>query len=161
VHEVLNRIIEISSASFARDIRIGFQFDPSLPDIYFDPDHLHEALLNLVKNAAEAIEETDRSGRIDIETRYRAGVTMRSLDPKNTARYGAFEISINDNGPGIPKKAQDNIFKPFFTTKQSGAGIGLSVVAEIVSAHNGFVELDSTQLGTKFKILLPIPKNSN
>ncbi|MFC7290532.1 two-component system sensor histidine kinase NtrB [Hirschia litorea] len=158
VHEVLDRIIEMSSASFASDIKISFRFDPSLPDVYADPDHIHEACLNLVKNAAEAIGDSRTDGHIHIETRYRAGVSMRHIKGVKPTRSGAIEVSIKDNGPGVPKAVADKIFTPFFTTKQAGEGIGLTVVAEIISAHGGFVELDNSPAGACFKLLLPISK---
>lgn len=158
IHEVLDRIMEMSSASFAESIKVTFRFDPSLPDVFVDPDHIHEACLNLVKNAAEAITETREDGHIHIATRYRAGVRMRHAKGEKPTRAGAIEISIKDNGPGVPKAVADKIFTPFFTTKQSGAGIGLSVVSEIISAHGGFVELDNSPTGACFKLLFPITK---
>ena len=154
IHQVLDRIMEMSSASFAEKTKLTFRFDPSLPDVYVDPDHIHEACLNLVKNAAEAIPQG--KGHIHISTRYRAGVTMRHSKGEKPTRSGAIEISIKDNGPGVPKAVADQIFTPFFTTKKSGAGIGLSVVSEIISAHNGFVELENSTSGACFKLLLPI-----
>lgn len=155
IHEVLNSVVELANASFASDMRLTFSFDPSLPEILADPDHIHEACLNLVKNAAEAIGDTDRQGHIHIETSFRAGVRFAAQNRKS-ARAGAIEIKIRDNGPGIPAYAAEKIFSPFFTTKEAGAGIGLSVVAEILAAHGGFVELDNTPHGVCFRLLLPI-----
>lgn len=161
VHEVLDRIVELASASFASDTKITFRFDPSLPDVFVDPDHIHEACLNLVKNATEAISDNPMDSHIHIETRYRAGVSMRHEKGAKPTRSGAIEISIKDNGPGVPKSVADKIFTPFFTTKQAGQGIGLTVVAEIISAHGGFVELDNSPTGACFKLLLPITQNKN
>ncbi len=159
IHQVLDRIMEMSSASFAENLKLTFRFDPSLPDIFVDPDHIHEACLNLVKNAAEAITDTRENGHIHIATRYRAGVSMRHGKGEKITRSGAIEVSIKDNGPGVPKSVADKIFTPFFSTKQSGEGIGLTVVAEIISAHGGFVELDNSSTGACFKLLLPITKS--
>ncbi len=161
VHQILDRIMEMSSASFASNIKVTFRFDPSLPDVFVDPDHIHEACLNLVKNAAEAINESHKNGQIHIATRYRAGVRMRHSKNGEQSRSGAIEISIKDNGPGVPKSVADQIFTPFFTTKEAGAGIGLTVVAEIISAHGGFVELDNSPTGACFKLLLPISKSNS
>ncbi|WP_018996950.1 two-component system sensor histidine kinase NtrB [Hirschia maritima] len=156
IHQVLDRIMEMSSASFAEKIKLTFRFDPSLPDVYVDPDHIHEACLNLVKNAAEAIPKGKEKGHIHISTRYRAGVTLRHSKGEKPSRSGAIEIAIKDNGPGVPKAVADQIFTPFFSTKKSGAGIGLTVVSEIISAHSGFVELENSTSGACFKLLLPI-----
>ncbi len=157
VHEVLTRVLEIAETSFASDLDLQVGFDPSLPEVSADPDHLHEACLNIVKNAAEAVRGYRSDGRIRIETRYRHGVKLRpSAYASKTGRSGALEISIIDNGPGVPKKVADKIFTPFFTTKESGAGIGLSVVAEIVTAHGGYLEMQNTSDGACFKILLQI-----
>lgn len=159
VHEILQSVVDLSRASFASNMDVTCAFDPSLPELLIDSDHIHEACLNIIKNAADAIGETGKDGKIQVKTSYRVGVAFNGPEMPDL-RAGAVEISIKDNGPGIPAHAKDKIFSPFFTTRQAGAGIGLSVVAEIISAHKGFIELETGAQGTCFKILLPITKES-
>jgi two-component system nitrogen regulation sensor histidine kinase GlnL len=119
-----------------------------------DPDHLHEAALNLVKNAVEAAGGVTRQARIAVATRYRAGFRFAGRDGPRAR--GALEISVTDNGPGVPETSVVRVFEPFFTTKAGGAGIGLAVVAEIMQAHGGFVVLDNSPSGASFRLLFPI-----
>ncbi|MEM6626338.1 MAG: ATP-binding protein [Pseudomonadota bacterium] len=154
IHEVLDSVIGLTSASFGAEVKLGVQFDPSLPDIEADPDHIHEACLNLVKNAAEASIAGPRAPKVFVSTRYRLGV--RFTEKEGRQARGALEISVKDNGAGVPSALSGRVFDPFFTTKSDGVGIGLAVVAEIVSAHGGFVELDNSSDGACFRLLLPI-----
>ena len=160
VHRVIRGVIDLCQASYASEINIVANFDPSLPEIQADPDHLHEALLNLIKNACEAIEESGKGEKIEITTRYRLGMKFLGNE-KSSQNGGAFEISIHDDGPGIPTELRDRIFSPFFTTRESGNGVGLAVVAEIVKAHDGKVEVESDNSGTRFNIVLPIGSLDN
>ena len=154
IHEVLIPVIDLANASFATNVKIQQEFDPSLPEFSADPDHLHEAFLNLIKNACEAILNAEiENGTISIETRYRGGVRLLQ---ESRSKQGAIEVRISDNGPGIPELEQKRVFSPFFSTKAAGAGIGLSVVAEIMSAHGGLIELESNEQGASFRLLLPL-----
>ena len=155
VHRVLGEVVELCRASYAHNIEVEIRYDPSLPEVAADPDHLHEAFLNLMKNACEAISETGVGDRVIVETRYRPGVRLTNAENGNKQR-GAFEVSICDNGPGIPAEVQEQMFSPFYTTKESGDGVGLAVVAEILSAHGGFVEVDSGEGGACFRLLFPL-----
>ena len=155
IHLVLDRVVQLARNSFAADIEISREFDPSLPELQADPDHLHEAFLNIVKNASEALAGRTGWRQITLTTRYRTGVRLRA--PNEGGNSGrAIEVSIRDNGPGVPSHVADRIFSPFFTTKQQGAGIGLAVVAEIVAAHGGLIELENSPQGACFRITLPL-----
>lgn len=156
VHEVLDSVVSLAKASFAANAILDLQYDPSLPEIEVDPDHLHEACLNLVKNAAEASSEGPRKPRIVIATRYRAGFRFNGRDLPLSR--GALEISVADNGPGVPEAAVARVFEPFFTTKSDGAGIGLAVVAEIMSAHGGHIALDNSTGGACFRLQFPLAR---
>ncbi|MEM8921071.1 MAG: ATP-binding protein, partial [Pseudomonadota bacterium] len=81
---------------------------------------------------------------------------VRFTEKEGRQARGALEISVKDNGAGVPSALSGRVFDPFFTTKSDGVGIGLAVVAEIVSAHGGFVELDNSSDGACFRLLLPI-----
>ncbi|MEZ6031158.1 MAG: ATP-binding protein [Hyphomonadaceae bacterium] len=156
VHIVLDSVVDLAKASFGMNTRFDLQYDPSLPEIDVDPDHLHEAALNLVKNAVEAASHSPRQSRISISTRYRAGFRFTGRDGPRTR--GALEIAVSDNGPGVPETSVARIFEPFFTTKSGGAGLGLAVVAEIMEAHGGFVVLDNSPGGACLRLLFPIAR---
>lgn len=156
VHIVLDSVIDLAKASFGANTRFDLQFDPSLPEIEVDPDHLHEAALNLVKNAVEAAGSATKQARVSIATRYRAGFRFAGRDGPRAR--GALEISVTDNGPGVPEVSVARVFEPFFTTKAGGAGIGLAVVAEIMQAHGGFVVLDNSATGASLRLLFPIAR---
>lgn len=156
VHIVLDSVIDLAKASFGANARFDLQFDPSLPEIEVDPDHLHEATLNLVKNAVEAVGLGGKQARVSVATRYRAGFRFAGRDGPRAR--GALEISITDNGPGVPEVSVARVFEPFFTTKAGGAGIGLAVVAEIMQAHGGFVVLDNSATGASLRLLFPIAR---
>jgi two-component system nitrogen regulation sensor histidine kinase GlnL len=156
VHIVLDSAVDLARASFGANARFDLQYDPSLPEIEVDPDHLHEAALNLVKNAVEAANMGARQARVALVTRYRAGFRFAGRDGPRAR--GALEISVTDNGPGVPDASVARIFEPFFTTKAGGAGIGLAVVAEIMQAHGGFVVLDNSATGATLRLLFPIAR---
>ena len=156
VHIVLDSVIDLAKASFGANTRFDLQYDPSLPEIEVDPDHLHEAALNLVKNAIEAVSGANRQPRVSVATRYRAGFRFAGRDGPRAR--GALEISVTDNGPGVPEVSVARVFEPFFTTKAGGAGIGLAVVAEIMQAHGGFVVLDNSVTGASLRLLFPIAR---
>lgn len=156
VHIVLDSVIDLTKASFGANTRFDLQYDPSLPEIEVDPDHLHEAALNLVKNAVEAASGANKQSRVSVATRYRAGFRFAGRDGPRAR--GALEISVTDNGPGVPEVTIARVFEPFFTTKAGGAGIGLAVVAEIMQAHGGFVVLDNSATGASLRLLFPIAR---
>lgn len=156
VHIVLDSVIDLAKASFGANTRFDLQYDPSLPEIDVDPDHLHEAALNLVKNAVEAASGVNKQARVSVATRYRAGFRFAGRDGPRAR--GALEISVTDNGPGVPEVSIARVFEPFFTTKAGGAGIGLAVVAEIMQAHGGFVALDNSATGASLRLLFPIAR---
>jgi len=148
IHEILRQariIIQSANPNIVFDER----YDPSLPHAYGDPDTLMQALLNLIKNAAESAGE---QGQIRLETSFRAGVRGGK-----SGRLLPVQIRIIDNGPGIPKDMLAQIFQPFVTTKPEGQGLGLSLVSKVAAAHEGLVEVQSVPGRTVFSLLLPAP----
>ena len=121
-------------------------YDPSLPHVRGDMDQLMQAVVNLIKNASEAIGDTP--GDITLRTRSRAGARRGSVGLP-------VEIQVIDSGAGIPIAMQTRVFEPFVTTKPSGRGLGLAMVARTVEAHGGLVEVASKPGQTRFSILLP------
>jgi len=160
IHDVLDHVKRIAESGFARGIRIHEQYDPSLPPIPGNRDKLVQAFLNLVKNAAEAVSEThDGGSRIVLTTAFRPGVRLSV--PGSRARVALpLMIEIEDNGPGIAEAVRSHLFDPFVTTKRTGTGLGLALVAKIVGDHGGIIECDSEPRKTVFRVLLPMQERA-
>ncbi len=156
IHEILRRARRIIQSANP-NLVFTESYDPSLPHALGDSDSLMQAVLNLIKNAAEAIENTGKLGEIKLETAFRSGVKRRAKDESDKVQYLPIEIRIIDNGPGIPDDIRDQLFQPFVTSKHGGQGLGLALVSKVASAHGGIVELRSRPGYTKFSLLLPIP----
>jgi two-component system nitrogen regulation sensor histidine kinase GlnL len=153
IHEVLEHVRAIAMASFARGIRMREDYDPSLPPVLGDRDRLVQVFLNLLKNAAEAVQR--ERGEIVIATAYRQGV--RLAVPGNERPVGLpLAVTITDNGDGIAEDVRQHLFEPFVTTKAQGTGMGLAIVAKIVDDHGGVIECESESGRTAFHVLLPI-----
>ena len=155
IHDVLDHVKKIAEAGFANHIQIVEEYDPSLPAIPGSRDKLIQAFLNLVKNAAEAIGEDRSDGKIVLSTSFRPGVRL-SLPGSATRISLPLEVAIKDNGPGVPAELRPHLFEPFVTTKSSGNGLGLALVAKYIGDHGGIIECDSSAEGTAFRALMPM-----
>jgi two-component system nitrogen regulation sensor histidine kinase GlnL len=154
IHAILDHVKRVAQSGFARHIRFVEDYDPSLPPIAANRDQLVQALLNLVKNAAESIGDAV-DGEITLKTAFRPGVSFRTVGDRNTVGL-PFEVCVRDNGPGVPDDIAAHLFEPFVTTKSSGTGLGLALVAKIINDHGGVIECDSLPRRTAFRILLPM-----
>ncbi len=155
IHRVLEHVRMLARTGFAAGIRINERYDPSLPPVLGNRDQLVQVLLNLIKNAAEAIAEIDGGGEITLMTSFRHG--LRLVMPGSAERvHLPLLVTVRDNGPGIPEDIKPHLFEPFVTSKPSGNGLGLALAAKIVGDHGGMIEVDSRFGCTEVRLHLPV-----
>lgn len=154
IHQVLDHVKRIAATGFGAHLRIIEEYDPSLPMVWGNRDQLVQILLNLVKNAAEAVDPTN--GELVLTTAYRHGV--RIAVPGSQERvHLPLEVAVRDNGPGIEESVRATLFEPFVTTKRGGQGLGLALVAKLVADQGGLIECDSRPGRTVFRMSLAAP----
>jgi two-component system, NtrC family, nitrogen regulation sensor histidine kinase GlnL len=152
IHEVLDHCLAVSSTSFGRHLVVKRDFDPSLPMISADRDLFIQLFLNLFKNASEATKQNDK---LIVKTSY-ALSTPHSASNQYGLNQLPFQIDIIDTGSGISPELQNYIFEPFISNKLNGSGLGLALVACVVSEHGGAISVNSSVGETHFKINLPL-----
>jgi len=153
IHELLARVASVVQAEFP-EIVVHPDFDISLPEFEADPEQLTQALLNIVRNAAQALQNVAGAREIRVKTRVARSVTL----VKRRFRL-ALAVSIEDNGPGVPEELRDRIFYPLVSGREGGSGLGLTIAQTFVAQHNGTIEWESVPGCTVFTILLPLEFN--
>lgn len=139
IHEILRHVCTLAEQGFASEITLNEHYDPSLPLILGNRDLLVQALLNLMKNAAESAIAFADEPQLHIKTSYKAGYKIGTTLPVC--------VEIIDNGSGIAEHLRDSIFNPFVTSKPQGKGLGLAIVGKIITDHGGVIALEDASAG--------------
>lgn len=151
LYPILEHARAVAATGFGDRIDFGDAYDPSLPPVLVNRDALIQILLNLFKNAAEAVPDGQR-GRVILTTRYRYGVSVAA----ETGRQSLpIEIGVADDGPGPPPEITEHLFEPFVSSKISGRGLGLALVDKLVRDNGGIIQFTRENAQSVFRILLP------
>jgi len=151
IHQVLERVRTLATAEAPPGVEIVRNYDPSIPDFEADPDQLIQAVLNIVRNAMQAVGE---QGKIVLRTR-----SIRQATIGHHRYKLAVRVDIIDNGPGILPEMIENIFFPMVTSRSDGTGLGLPIAQDLVNQHRGLIECTSEPGKTVFSLLLPLENN--
>ena len=149
IHEVLERVRSVVMAEIPEGLAIRRDYDISLPALIGDKEQLIQVMLNIVRNAAQAMQG---NGLITLRTRVASQVTLI----KRRHRL-AVKVQIIDNGPGVPPELQDKIFYPLVSGSADGHGLGLTLAQDYVNQHHGTIEFDTEPGRTCFTVMLPLP----
>jgi two-component system nitrogen regulation sensor histidine kinase GlnL len=148
IHELLEHVARLMEAEAPADLKVERDYDPSLPELNLDRDQIIQALLNLARNAREAMPD---GGRLLFRTRVQRQFTIGGERHRLVAC-----VDVADDGPGIPPGLQARIFAPLVSGKPRGSGLGLSIAQELVHRHGGLIECVSRPGATVFSVLLPM-----
>ena len=156
IHEILERVRSLLTAEFPHTLAVQRDYDTSLPDLVGDREQLIQAILNIARNAAQAIVNQPAGnaagpGRIALRTRAARQVTL----VKRRHRL-ALELQVIDNGPGIPDDIRERMFYPLVSGREGGSGLGLTLAQSFVQQHQGTIECDSRPGYTCFTIRMPL-----
>ncbi|MGQ0700507.1 MAG: nitrogen regulation protein NR(II) [Panacagrimonas sp.] len=151
IHEVLEHVRQLCEAEGAQGIDFLRDYDPSIPEIIADREQLIQSVLNLVRNAMQAIAGADGEGDIVLRSR-----TRRQFTIGGTRFRLVIQIDVEDNGPGIPPSLIDRVFYPMVTTRAEGTGLGLPMAQYLIHAHGGLIECRSRPGCTVFSTYLPL-----
>lgn len=153
IHEVIERVRSLILAEYRQGIVIRRDYDTSVPLLHGDKEQMIQVVLNIVRNAAQAM---NANGQITLRTRVARQVTLLRKRHKH-----ALELSILDNGPGVPEEIRDRIFYPLVSGRDGGSGLGLTLAQTFVTQHGGTIAFESKPGSTTFKLLLPIGRDEN
>lgn len=148
IHETLESVRKLVTLATSSGVVIKTDYDPSLPEIFADPSQMQQVILNIAKNACEAL--SDKGGCITFKTRIVFKENIHGVRCRLACR-----ISIIDDGPGIEPEIMETVFYPMVTTKEKGNGLGLAIAQTIIDQHKGKLECESVPGRTEFTITLP------
>jgi two-component system nitrogen regulation sensor histidine kinase GlnL len=148
IHELLERVILLLDSEVSQRVELIRDYDPSLPPVQGDTNQLMQALLNLGRNAVQAIGD---AGRIVFRTRALTGYLIG--DQRHRL---VMSVEIEDNGPGVPEELLESLFYPLVTSRPEGTGLGLPLAQDLVSRNGGLIEFESSPGRTVFLMRLPV-----
>ncbi|HEX4151300.1 MAG TPA: nitrogen regulation protein NR(II) [Steroidobacteraceae bacterium] len=152
VHELLERVYHLLRSEAPEGVTVDRDYDPSLPALTVDPNHIIQAMLNLGRNALQALSETHlENPRLILRTRIAGNVGIGGRGHRQVA-----SIQFEDNGSGVPPEIRETIFYPLVSGRSDGSGLGLGIAQDLVSRHGGLIEFDSAPGRTIFVIYLPL-----
>jgi len=152
VHQIAERVYSLLSVECGDQIHLSRDYDPSIPDFNCDEAQLIQAVLNIARNAVQALIENDVDNpSIEFKTR-----TVRQFTIRQNRYRLVVRLDIIDNGPGIAPEMMEKIFYPMISGRPSGTGLGLSIAQQIINFHNGVIECDSSPGATVFSVYLPL-----
>ncbi|MBM3388103.1 MAG: PAS domain-containing sensor histidine kinase [Betaproteobacteria bacterium] len=154
IHEVCERVRVLIMSEFAQGLEVVRDYDASLPEFRGDLEQMIQVVLNIVRNAAQALDVQRVLGQARILLRTRA---LRQVTVGKRRWRLALELHTEDNGPGIPEELLDRIFFPLVSGREGGSGLGLTLAQTFVQQHQGTIECESAPGRTVFKILIPLP----
>jgi len=149
IHELCERVFHLLRSEAASGIVIDRDYDPSLPSGQFDRNQIIQALLNVARNALQAVDPAN--GHVTIRTRALSNINIGIVRHRLVAN-----LQVEDNGHGVPPELHRSVFYPLVTSRPSGTGLGLAVAQDLVTRHRGIVEFESKPGHTVFSLLLPI-----
>jgi two-component system nitrogen regulation sensor histidine kinase GlnL len=152
IHEVCERVRAVILAEFPRGLEVRRDYDASVPDVHGDREQLIQALLNIVRNAAQALEARIAAGDAEIVLRTRVA---RQVTIARHRHRLALALHVIDNGPGIPEDLKERIFYPLVSGRDGGSGLGLTLAQTFIQHNDGAIEMDSRPGRTEFRILIP------
>ena len=158
IHEVLERVCSLVEAETQGKLALERDYDPSIPELLADREQLIQALLNVVRNAMQAIfgqKPPHAPGRILLRTR-----TLRQFTIGHQRHRLVCRIEVIDNGPGIPPELKDTLFYPMVSGRADGTGLGLSIAQNILNQHQGLIECESQPGRTVFSLFLPLEQGA-
>ena len=149
IHQVAERVCQLVSLEMPDNVTLVRDYDPSLPEMAHDPDQIEQVLLNITRNALQALGEA--GGTITLRTRTAFQITLHGTRYRLAAR-----IDVEDDGPGVPAQLQDTLFYPMVSGREGGTGLGLSIARNLIDQHCGKIEFNSWPGHTEFSVYLPI-----
>lgn len=152
IHQVVERVFQLVSLEKLYNVKLVRDYDPSLPEITHDPEQIEQVLLNITRNALQAL--GDAGGIITLRTRTAFQISLHGTRHRLSAR-----IDIKDNGPGVSAQLQDTLFYPMVSGREGGTGLGLSIARNLIDQHCGKIEFNSWPGHTEFSVYLPIHKS--
>jgi len=154
IHEVCERVCSLVQAEF-NQVEFVRDYDASMPELEGDSARLVQALLNVVRNAAEILVQSDTpDAQVTIRTRIARQIMLHRRQHRMVA-----EVTVIDNGPGVPENIQDKVFHPLVTAREGGTGLGLSLAQDLLQQHGGLIEMESKPGHTEFRLLIPLEQS--